>query len=153
VSPLKKIDLSVVLGAGRELELHQAISVPDFGSFSFPAPAEVALIARRIGGGVELEGIVDTSAAGACARCLDDVRLSIHLDVHERLDPDSDRADPLGESNVLADDHLDLEDLVRQLIDSAVPLVLLCDDDCRGLCPSCGKKRDGVCRCPQPDPE
>jgi len=153
VSPLKKIDLGVVLAAGRELELHQAISVPDFGSFSFPAPAEVALTARRIGGGGELEGTVDTSALGACARCLDEVRLPIHLDVDERLEPDSDRADPLGESNALAGDQLDLEDLVRQLVDSAVPLVLLCDDTCRGLCPSCGKKRDGACRCPQPDPE
>ena len=150
---MKKIDLGVVLGAGRELELHETISVPDFGSFSFPAPAEVALIARRIGGGVELEGTVDTSAVGACARCLDDVRLTIQLDVDERLEPDSDRADPLGESNVLTGDQLDLEDLVRQLIDSAVPLVALCSEDCRGLCPSCGKKRDGACRCPQPDPE
>jgi uncharacterized protein len=153
VSSVGKIDVGAVLGAGRELDLHQAIRLPDFGSFSFPAPAEVALAARRVGRSLELEGTIDTAADGACARCLNDVRLPIHLEVSENIELDGEKADPLGENNVLVGEQLDLSDLVRQLIDSALPIVLLCNEECQGLCPACGKKRDGTCTCPQSDPE
>ncbi len=152
MSSVGKIDVGVVLGAGRELDLHQAIPLPDFGCFSFPSPAGVALSVRRVAGGLELEGTVDAAVAGSCDRCLDDVRFSLHLDVTENLES-GEEAGPLGDGNVLADDQLDLTDLVRQLVDSALPIVLLCNEECQGLCPACGKKRDGACACPPPDPE
>jgi uncharacterized protein len=152
VSTTAKIDVGAVLGAGRELELHQTVPLPDFESFSFPSPADVSLTARRLGSGLELEGTVDTAAVGACARCLNAVRLPLHLDVVECLEPPGGSSDPFGENNVLAGDQLDLPDLVRQLIDSALPIVLLCDENCPGLCPTCGKRRDGACFCGPTDP-
>jgi uncharacterized protein len=149
MSTKQKIDVGVVLAAGREIDVHQAVSIPDFGSYSFSAPAEVALSVRRLGRGLEIEGTADITAGGQCARCLEDVRLPLHLDIDESLDPDRERDDPLGENNVLIGDELDVGDLVRQLIDSALPLVLHCTDDCGGLCPACGHTRNGACRCPQ----
>ena len=147
MSAAAKIDVGAVLGAGRELELRQAIPLPDFDSVSFPSPAEVNLTARRVGGVLELEGTIDAAAAGACARCLNDVRLPIHLDVLERLEAPALQNDPLADGNILTGNLLDLTDLTRQLIDSALPIVLLCEQDCPGLCPSCGKRRDGTCSC------
>lgn len=152
MSSVGRIDVGVVLAAGRDLELQQVIPLPDFESFSFPAPADVALTVRRVGQGIELAGTADATAAGVCARCLDDVRLPIHLDITENIEP-GERTGPLGEHNVLAGDYLDLTDLIRQLIDSALPIVLLCNEECQGLCPTCGKKRDGACACPSPNPE
>jgi len=149
VSALDRIDVGVVLGAGRELDVRQSLSIPDFGTYSFPAPAEVALNVRRLGLGIELEGTVDVAATGQCSRCLDDVRLPLHLEIDERLDPNRERDDPFSENNVLVGDQLDLADLVRQVIDSALPLVLHCRDDCTGLCPTCGNPRDGACGCPK----
>jgi uncharacterized protein len=152
------VDVSSVLEAGRELELREAIVLPDFGSFVFPAPAEVALLARRSGGALELKGSITVEAAGECARCLEAVRLPLSVEVDERFEPvdspkgaDADRNDPLSESNVLVGGELDVADLTRQLIDSALPLVLLCSEDCRGLCAECGQKPDGACRCPKPE--
>jgi uncharacterized protein len=144
------VDVGGVLQTGRELDIRQSMSLPEFASFQFPAPVDVALRLRRIGRGLELQGTIDAAAEGACARCLDDVRCALHLEVDERFEPGSDRDDPLGESNVLAGDELDLQDLVRQLIDSALPLALLCNDDCQGLCAECGQKRDDH-RCTHPE--
>jgi uncharacterized protein len=141
------VDVGGVLHTGRELELHEALPLPDFGSFSFSAPVDVSLTIRRIGRGLEVRGTVAGVAEGTCARCLDDVRLDLELELDERLEPGADRDDPLGENNVLDGDQLDLQDLVRQVIDSALPLAVLCDDDCTGLCTTCGHKRDGTCRC------
>ncbi len=148
MSPHNRIDIGAVLAAGRELDVQEALTVPDFESYTFPAPAQVAVDVRRLGGGLELVGTVDVTAAGSCARCLGDVRLPLHLEIDERFDIAHARGDPLDESNVVAGDELDLGDLVRQLIDSALPLVLHCTDDCQGLCPTCGEQRD-CCRCPQ----
>ena len=151
LSSRAKIDVGGVLHAGRELQVRETVSLPDFASFRFDAPADVSLSIRRVGRGVELKGSIDVEASGECARCLDDVRLPIHLTVDEGFAPAGDRGDPLDESNVLTGDELDLADLVRQLIDSALPYVLLCEPSCGGLCTTCGFKRDGACRCPHPE--
>jgi uncharacterized protein len=145
------IDVGGVLHAGRELDVRDTVSLPDFASFRFPSPADVAIRVRRVGRGVELRGTIDAVVEGECARCLEDVRLPLHLDVDERFDPDLGREDPLGENNVLVGDSLDLADLTRQTIDSALPMALLCDERCSGLCAQCGLKRDGSCSCPDPE--
>lgn len=145
------VDVGGVLHTGRELELHEALTLPEFGSFSFSAPVEATVVIRRIGRGLAVTGAVAGIAEGTCARCVDDVRLELALDIDERIEPGSDRDDPLGENNVLTGDQLDLQDLVRQVIDSALPLSVLCDDGCTGLCTICGHKRDGTCRCPHPE--
>lgn len=139
-----------VLHTGRELHVLEAVDLPDFSSYHFAAPLEVTLRIRRAGRGLDLHGTITGAAEGTCARCLDDVGFPLDIDIDERFDPQSENDDPLGESNVLAGDELDLQDLVRQLVDSALPIVLLCNDRCSGLCTTCGLKRDH-CRCTPPE--
>lgn len=79
------------------------------------------------------------------------MELPLHLELEERFDPGLGRDDPFGQNNVLHGDELDVADLIRQLIDSALPLMLACNENCPGLCPECGRKRDGTCRCPHPE--
>jgi uncharacterized protein len=149
---VKAIDVGSVLAAGRELEVREAVEVPAFGSYEFAAPAAVALDIRRVGQGLDVRGTIEVPVAGQCARCLDDVRFTLNLPVDERIEA-GETPDPLAENNVLNGDDLDLHDLIRQLIDSALPMTLLCTDDCRGLCAACGQKRDGSCRCAPAHPE
>jgi uncharacterized protein len=145
------IDIGGVLQTGRELTVRDAVTIPDFASFRFTAPAGVSLVIRRVGRGLELRGTIDAIGEGECARCLDPVLFPLSLEVDENLEPGGEFQDPLAESNVLSGDELDVRDLARQLIDSALPYVILCREDCPGLCADCGSKRDGVCRCPQPE--
>jgi len=145
------VAVGAVLHTGRELHIRESVVLPDFAAYSFRAPIDVELRIRRVGRGLELAGSFDGVAEGVCARCLDDVRLPLHLIVDERFDPSSDRENPLGESNVLVGDELDLPDLVRQLTDSALPIVLLCDEHCPGLCGTCGQKHDDGSRCTPPE--
>jgi len=43
---------------------------------------------------------------------------------------------------------IDIADDVRQTLLLAVPLKLLCSENCRGLCPTCGKNlNEGECSC------
>jgi uncharacterized protein len=78
---------------------------------------------------------------------LGDVQRDMHLDIDERFPTSGEaQADPLGESNVLTGDRLDVKDLTTQLVCSAVPLGLLCTPECKGICPTCGEnKNTGAC--------
>ncbi len=53
----------------------------------------------------------------------------------------------------LEGDHLDLRPLVRDALLLELPLAPLCQEDCRGLCPTCGADLNlGPCECrPAPD--
>jgi uncharacterized protein len=79
----------------------------------------------------------------------------MHVDVDEQLDagPEAQK-DPFGTSNVLTGDRLDIKDLATQLVCSAIPLGLLCGQDCQGICPICGEnKNTGACSCPPTETE
>ncbi len=155
ISP-SRIEIGAVLETGRELALRDPVAVPDFDGYTFPEPALVDVRIRRVGRGAEVAGSIDATARGTCVRCLEDAAVHLELDLLERLEPgDSVTRDPLDDSNVLEGTSLDLGDLVRQLIDSALPLALTCDASCAGLCDQCGRRRPSpehpdpnVCRCP-----
>jgi uncharacterized protein len=49
-------------------------------------------------------------------------------------------------------DQLDLGEVVREQVLLALPLKPLCREDCRGLCPTCGRNRNQFpCGCPPPE--
>ncbi len=100
--------------------------------------------------GVQIDGTIDTVVAAECDRCLDDVVVPLHVDVDERFDPPGGTSDPFGENNVLNDTMLDVGDLVRQLVTAALPFGIVCKEECRGLCASCGQSKNpgGACTCP-----
>jgi uncharacterized protein len=55
----------------------------------------------------------------------------------------------------LQGEELDLADLAAEQVLLSLPMRIVCDDGCAGLCPRCGANRnvDGACRCePETDP-
>lgn len=144
------VDIGTLLFSGRPMSLDEAVELPPFSTLRFPRPAHVELDLRRIERGVQIDGIVEVDAAGECDRCLEDVEVPLRIEVDERLDPPGGTADPFGENNVLNGTSLDLGDLVRQVVTSALPFGLVCSEECRGLCPVCGQSKNpgGGCDCP-----
>jgi len=53
------------------------------------------------------------------------------------------------EELVIGDDHvLRLDEAVRQELEAAVPVQMLCREACAGLCPRCGQDlNEGSCQC------
>jgi uncharacterized protein len=78
---------------------------------------------------------VDTS----CRRCLADVVHHVDQELGVLLSDDPDAADdPAVYVLPPAATTVDLRGIVREELVLAVPLFLLCRDDCAGLCPRCG---------------
>ncbi len=145
-----KIDISGLMAGGRQrLLVEQDVQLEPFEGIAFPDPVRVRLEMHAADRMLEIAGTIDVEAHGECSRCLEDVTRRMQMNVEERLEPGSaGAADPFGESNVLTGDRLDVADLTSQLIYSALPLGLLCDADCKGLCGTCGaNKNAGACTC------
>ena len=137
------------MGPGRRtIAVDADVAVPDFEDLHFSKPAHVVLELRGVDRAIRVEGAIDADVTAECRRCLEEVAVPIHVEVDERLAPD-EKGVPLSEINVLVGERLDLGDLVRQLTTTALPMLgVLCSEECRGLCPHCGRNRnDGSCTC------
>jgi uncharacterized protein len=144
----KKVDVSGVLATGRPLAVDAKVDVPPFGSYAFAAPVRVELEIGRVDRSIGISGTIEGVATGVCDRCLTDLRRGIHIDVDECFAPNGSSDGVFAEGNVLDGAALDVADLTQQLIDSSLPMVFLCSDDCPGLCPTCGRSRlDNACTC------
>jgi uncharacterized protein len=111
-----------------------------------------------------LEGELTFSGELACARCLVPYAFSEALPLHLRLRkrtaparPEKGRAEEgeelemdAAELDVVAFDEpiLPFSEIAREQVLMAIPMKPLCREECRGLCPECGKDRNAAdCGC------
>ena len=64
----------------------------------------------------------------------------------------------LGEDDLLIGfyqgETIDVDDLVREQIELALPMAHLCSEECNGLCPNCGANLNhGECTCEKDQPD
>ncbi len=99
---------------------------------------------------------VGTKAHFICDRCLDDfgTDLSTQYEIVFITDASAEQGSDEEEMQYLGLDEttIDLGEDVRQFLILAVPLKLLCKEDCQGLCPKCGSNRNKIkCGCREND--
>ena len=132
-------------GTDKRYPVHDVrLDIADDLTLAQPINGEVRL--SRTGRSVLARANLTTAVEGTCARCLTAVVAPIEIEIEEEALPsiDIDSGMPVDhddEPDVLRiDDHheLDLTEPVREAISLAEPITLLCREDCRGLCPTCG---------------
>ena len=145
-----KVDVGGLLAGNRQrLVVDDRVSLAPFEGVEFPEPAAVHLELHGSDSMLEIEGSVDARLRSVCARCLGEIDSRMHVQVDEQVESRSGLQNgPFGESNVLSGDRLDVADLATQLVCSAIPIGLLCKEDCKGICPRCGENRNlKSCEC------
>lgn len=95
-------------------------------------------------------GRLSGEAESECRRCLSSVTAGVDEETDFLVVPTGDET--ADDPDVLTYDaglgKLDLRPAVREAWLLAVPAFVLCRDDCRGLCPRCGKDLNaGACEC------
>jgi uncharacterized protein len=105
---------------------------------SHPEDVTARVDASRASGALVFDLRFETTLAGPCMRCLGHAEVPIVVSTRELHDPDSPPGDEVR-SDYVRDDTLDLDSWVRDAIALEVPEQILCDADCAGLCPVCGK--------------
>jgi uncharacterized protein len=133
-------------GASRPLEVRAPLAdLRGPGAEVPPDEAvEVEATLERISEGIVVRGTVRAHWRAQCSRCLADVDGDIATHVDELFEPH-----PLaGETYLLDVDVIDLEPLVRDALLLELPPAPVCNDECAGLCATCGIDRNtGTCDC------
>ena len=105
---------------------------------------------------IRVQGELSTRVEVACARCLEPVERDIERNfdlLYRPLGTDAGREEisvttAEAEIGYYTGDGLLLEDVVREQVLLAVPIKIVCREECHGLCPHCGKNlNEGSCDC------
>ena len=123
---------------------------PDLYSFREAIPWSVDI--TNTGDALLLQGEVETCGITSCARCLEpvDVDLFGELEGYYLLDPEDYPEDmEADEFEVLPEDRkIDVAPLITAALLLDVPMIPLCSEECKGICPTCGiNLNEGECTC------
>lgn len=148
------------------LELSEAVSkdllasaLDPKGGFKVVAPGKLAVRFKKVSGRVFLTGSLNAALSCPCKRCLKEVALPLPVTFSLRMvdetevqrsehveDDDDDQDTRAGSFDLDQVDAepfdgktIDLDPIVREQLVLALPVSVLCRDDCRGLCTVCGQ--------------
>ena len=83
-----------------------------------------------------------------CARCLEKLHRKITLDLEKNAALKNDIREDDDDTVPVADSAIELDGPAGELLFLGLPTRDLCREDCRGLCPKCGKNlNEGDCGC------
>lgn len=146
-SRVLKINVGFIIAEGSGFSREFPINIPERVRV-----AEDVILDKLIGTlrltrtseGILVQGQLECTTVAECSRCLTEVALTYPLEVEEIFEL-SNRDDPfaIGEDGIL-----DLAPLIREESILNLPHQVLCQPDCRGLCPECGQNlNEGTCDC------
>lgn len=98
----------------------------------------------RLRGTYRFETVVE------CARCLGEVRITVERPFETRLDLAHETSEAMDlETGTepatflrLPEERIDLTAEITTRLEMAIPEIVLCSPDCKGLCPVCGTNRN-----------
>ena len=137
---------------GASLPFNVSVDLSDlcYGiSYPVTEPVVASGTVRNTAGVLMMDGELTTTIHGLCDRCASPFDREIRFPIHVVLV--TELADEENEDEwvfPLEGDSADLDDIVRTVFVLNLDSKLLCKEDCRGLCPRCGKNlNDGPCNC------
>lgn len=112
------------------------LSIPDA---TFSSPVKIDVLVEVYPDEVYCSGTLTYEITAPCARCLVSTSVVRSLDFDERFLPDTRADEEEDDALIYKRDKIDLTKFVNELILTDMPYVLICKDDCKGLCPTCGQ--------------
>jgi uncharacterized protein len=137
-----------------EMRAHtRTVTVPEGGfgvetiAVAAGEPVELDIRLEAVTEGVYVSGTAHAHLTGECARCLDPISDEVTVEIGELYAYPDSATDETTEEDELprvigsrGDEHVDLEQTVRDALVGDLPLAPLCRPDCPGLCAECGEK-------------
>ncbi len=143
--------------ASRTYEIENAIVPVDDLALTVTAPITGRIRLVRVETNVLVTGTLRTTLKLPCTRCLEPVEAPVTVEIEETFVPVSDVsvgnpvviADDVDRATLIDESHiLDLTEVVRQNLFVSQPTHILCREDCKGLCSTCGHNlNEGRCDC------
>jgi uncharacterized protein len=114
----------------------------------------------RTGVDVRVRGSLKAQVTAPCDRCLEPVVIPVDREFDLYYTRSDEETADAGEKELqlrdldfafLQGEEIDLDELVHEQLALTLPVRVLCQEDCRGLCPECGIDRNREsCACQPP---
>jgi len=124
--------------------------------FSFEGPLQSEARVRKAGQSVLINGRVQATLQLQCVRCLKEFYYPISSGFELTLLPlkeassaeEAELSEEDMEANFYQGGEIHLSEIACEQIFLEIPFKPLCQEDCKGLCPTCGKDLNlGSCEC------
>ncbi|MBI4744881.1 MAG: DUF177 domain-containing protein [Actinobacteria bacterium] len=141
------IDIADIVGCiGSSKEINLSVRIPSFettkGKKDFAEPVRINFIVENVKSGILVKGWVEGCLLSNCDRCLKEFKQPLKVDVEEVYyfseALSEDREVDEDEIFKVVNNKINLESLIRQAFVLNIPIKLLCNEECKGLCPICG---------------
>ena len=97
---------------------------------------------------VHLDLNISFNFYGVCDKCAEDFVRPFSFDINKTVVKRVENEEDSDEYIITPDGIVELDDIIREEIYLFLPFVMVCKDDCKGLCPHCGKNLNlGKCNC------
>nr|MBQ4317743.1 DUF177 domain-containing protein [Clostridia bacterium] len=150
IAPLLRGEIKTI-GFDYEIELPQdffegdanAADITDVSSLSVKGTLE------NLAGYMKLSAKATLRYTAQCARCLKPVESTLELDFEKTAAVKGTLENEDNDDYVLAEDGMiDIDEPLLEEMLLELPFRHLCSQDCKGLCPKCGKNlNEGQCGC------
>ncbi|SJZ55127.1 YceD family protein [Selenihalanaerobacter shriftii] len=135
-------DIRENLGAIKEVKLEEEIEDIQFQDreIQIDGPAKMAFQVINTEDSFLVVGDIDLNLNVKCSRCLDEFTLPVTAKLEEEVE--KDRVELSGAASI------NIEEEIEDNVFLAIPMKPVCDEDCAGICPSCGQDlNEGDCDC------
>ena len=118
------------------------------GHKPFVTPVHIVGDIRAFASSAELHVTVSYAFSMPCNRCLAETRKELSHSISHVLVNKLNEEEDFDDYIVVEGDTLDLDDLIYSDVILLTPSKYVCSEDCKGLCPTCGKNlNEGECAC------
>jgi uncharacterized protein len=159
-------DIKLEAGAHKSVPVSIAVEPVDLGgqAVQFDRPFEGHAEIWNAGDRLLVRADLSGQAVVQCCRCLSPFSMPLHVKFEEEFvegspaDEPADNGDDEDEDEVgdesgrtvsyYTGDEINLSEPLQEYVLLEVPMKPLCDEDCQGLCPTCGTNlNEGSCQC------
>jgi uncharacterized protein len=153
------INLRELYGKQQQIHLNDKIDISDL-VLSHPSIHDAGLVHTEAdavyeAGNVRVIGQVKVNLELECSRCLVAFNQPLAFSFTELFSNETPKDDEdfidLDEAvNYVTEDKISLDPYIKEHVLLAMPMFPLCNDHCKGLCPSCGASlNEKACNCVQ----
>lgn len=143
-------DVSTIVNVeGAQLTLEGCLEGISVACDAEVVKAQVGGKIANSGGVLVLEAKVEAEVKTLCARCLKEIILPVRFDFGETLVLSGQETDADADSVIFFEGkEIDVGEIVINNLLLNISSKYLCRDDCKGICPKCGKNlNEGSCDC------
>lgn len=145
------IDISPILKEiGEKIDIDGSVKLADtdfLGEYHFKEPLLIKGNISNNGKSFTLKAMAEGSMITNCARCMKEITVPVKFRITE--DIAKGNSEDYGDDTVIISDNtFEIDDIVRDNFLVNIEGKYLCKEDCKGLCPTCGKDlNEGDCDC------